>query len=110
MGAGITFTAGTYLRSGLEAGLGSSREGISGRLDIVNLLSPNGTTAADMLRININEGQSFAESHFPNGRSLGDDVTDTLLTVLCNNGPLGDGVDANDLAFLETMPYLASAA
>ena len=36
VGAGITFTAGTYLRSGLEAGLGSSREGISGRLDIVN--------------------------------------------------------------------------
>jgi hypothetical protein len=80
-----------------------------GRLDIVDLLSPNETTAADMLRININEGQTFAESHFPNGRSLADDVTDTLLSVVCNNGgPLGDGVDANDLAFLETMPYLAS--
>ena len=36
VGVGITFSAGTYLRSGLEAGLGSSREGISGRLDIVN--------------------------------------------------------------------------
>jgi hypothetical protein len=80
-----------------------------GRVDIVNLLGPNGTTPADMLRINISEGQTFAESHFPNGRSLADDVTDTLLTVVCNNGnPLGDGVDANDLAFLEAMPYLAS--
>ena len=80
-----------------------------GRTDIVNLLGPNGTTPADMLRINISEGQTFAESHFPNGRALADDVTDTLLTVVCNNGnPLGDGVDANDLAFLEAMPYLAS--
>jgi hypothetical protein len=80
-----------------------------GRLDIVGLLGPNGTTPADMLRINITEGQTFANSGFPNGRTLADDVTDTLLTVICNNGgPLGDGVAANDLAFLETMPYLAS--
>jgi hypothetical protein len=80
-----------------------------GRLDIVGLLSPNNTTAADMLRININADQTYAQSAFPNGRNLSDDVTDTLLTVVCNNGgPLGDGVDANDLAFLETMPYLAS--
>jgi hypothetical protein len=80
-----------------------------GRLDIVGLLGPNGTTPADMLRININADQTFANSGFPNGRTLTDDVTDTLLTVVCNNGaPLGDGVDANDLAFLDAMPYLAS--
>lgn len=80
-----------------------------GRTDIVGLLGPNGTTPADMLRININADQTFANSAFPNGRTLADDVTDTLLTVVCNNGgPLGDGVAANDLAFLETMPYLAS--
>ncbi len=80
-----------------------------GRLDIVGLLSPNGTTAADMLRINISRGQTFADSGFPNGRTLEDDVTDTLLTVICNNGgPLGDGVDGNDLPFLTTFPYLAS--
>lgn len=35
-GAGIAFRAGTYLRTGLEAGLGASRDGISGRLDLVN--------------------------------------------------------------------------
>jgi hypothetical protein len=80
-----------------------------GRLDIVGLLSPNGTTPADLLRINITEGQTFAESGFPNGRALADDVTDTLLTVVCNSGsPLGDGVDANDLPFSEEFPYLAS--
>jgi hypothetical protein len=90
-------------------GAGCADTPSDGRLDIVGLLGPNGTTPADMLRININADQTFADSGFPNGRTLADDVTDTLLTVICNNGaPLGDGVDANDLAFLEQMPYLAS--
>lgn len=80
-----------------------------GRLDIVGLLSPNGTTPTDLLRINITAGQTFAESSFPNGRALEDDVTDTLLTVVCNNGgALGDGVDENDLPFFDEMPYLAT--
>jgi hypothetical protein len=80
-----------------------------GRLDIVGILSPNGTAPADLLRINIAQGQTYANSSFPNGRKLEDDVTDTLLTVLCNNGaPIGDAVDANDLPFLDSMPYLAS--
>jgi hypothetical protein len=80
-----------------------------GRTDIVGLLGPNGTKAADLLRININQGQTNAMSHFPNGRALTDDVTDTLLTVACNNGsPIGDGVNANDLPFTPTFPYLAS--
>lgn len=95
------------LNAVLSAGCAPTPDG--GRLDIVGLLGPNGTTPADMLRINITADQTFAQSAFPNGRALADDVTDTLLTVVCNNGgPLGDGVDANDLAFLETMPYLAS--
>jgi len=80
-----------------------------GRLDIVGLLAPNGTTPADLLRINIASDQTNAQSHFPNGRALTDDVTDTLLTVACNNGAaIGDGVNANDLPFTPTFPYLAS--
>jgi hypothetical protein len=80
-----------------------------GRTDIVGLLGPNGTKAADLLRININQGQTNAMSHFPNGRALTDDVTDTLLTVACNNGSaISDGVNANDKAFTTTFPYLAS--
>jgi hypothetical protein len=91
----------------LNAGCAPTPEG--GRLDIVTLLSPNGTTPADLLRINITEGQTFAHSGFPNGRTLADDVTDTLLTVVCSNGgALGDGVDANDLPFSDAMPYLAA--
>lgn len=81
----------------------------AGRTDIVGLLSPNGTTAADLLRIKINQGQTFADSSFPNGRKLTDDVTDTLLTVACNSGAaIGDGVNANDKAFTATFPHLAS--
>src|SRR5262249_14502047 len=80
-----------------------------GRTDIVGLLAPNGTTPADLLRINIAAGQTNAQSHFPNGRALADDVTDTLLTVACNNGShIGDGVDGNDLPFTSSFPYLAS--
>jgi Domain of unknown function (DUF4331) len=82
-----------------------------GRTDIVDLLSPNGAKAADLLRVNITQGQTNADSHFPNGRALTDDVTDTLLTVACNNGSkIGDGVDANDKPFTSTFPYLASPA
>ncbi len=91
----------------LNAGCAPTPAG--GRTDIVGLLSPNGTAPADLLRINISEGQTNAQSHFPNGRALEDDVTDTLLTVACNNGsPIGDGVDGNDKPFATTMPYLAS--
>jgi hypothetical protein len=64
-----------------------------------------------MLKINISQNQTNADSHFPNGRALTDDVTDTLLTVACNNGSkISDGVNANDKPFTTTFPYLASPA
>ncbi len=56
---------------------------------------------------------------FPNGRRLVDDVTDIELRALAGGTPftpdfnkapnnaLTDGVDANDVAFLATFPYLA---
>ncbi|MBT8494962.1 MAG: DUF4331 domain-containing protein, partial [Deltaproteobacteria bacterium] len=90
-------------------GAGCADTPADGRLDIAGLLSPAGTTIADLLRIDIREGQTYANSSFPNGRALADDVTDTLLTVVCNNGgALGDGVDGNDLPFADSFPYLAS--
>lgn len=103
---------GSYVLPGLLSavlGAGCADTPSGGRTDIAGLLSPNGTTIADLLRINIAYGQTSDDSGFPNGRRLQDDVTDTLLTVLCNNGgALGDGVDDNDLEFGWTMPYLAS--
>jgi hypothetical protein len=90
-------------------GAGCAPTPAGGRTDIVGLLAPNGTMPADLLRINIAAGQTNDQSHFPNGRALADDVTDTLLTVACNNGgAIGDGVAANDKAFTTTFPYLAS--
>ena len=51
---------------------------------------------------------------FPDGRRLGDDVTDIELRVIAgallkpaNNVPLGDGVDQNDKAFRTAFPYVA---
>jgi hypothetical protein len=49
---------------------------------------------------------------FPNGRRLGDDVTDIELRVVGgflkgNKLPLGDGVDQNDVPFRATFPYVA---
>lgn len=93
----------------LVLGAGCPATPSGGRVDIVGLLAPNGTTPADLLRINITQGQTNEHSHFPNGRALADDVTDTLLTVACNNGAaIGDGVGANDKAFTASFPYLAS--
>jgi len=78
------------------------------RFDVVDLLALGDTLPADLLRLNIESGQTFADSGFPNGRTLEDDVVDTLLTVACNGGiPVGDGVDGNDLPFLSEFPYLA---
>ena len=48
-------------------------------------------------------------SGFLNGRRLADDVIDAELTLLTGSPtPIGDGVDANDRAFLDVFPYLAS--
>jgi hypothetical protein len=91
----------------LNAGCPATPPG--GRTDIVGLLAPNGTAPADLLRININADQTNAQSHFPNGRAILDDVTDTLLTVACNSGAhIGDGVNAPDRQPLGTFPYMAS--
>jgi hypothetical protein len=99
------------------------------RLDILSVLTPNGVAACDMLRLNVAVPPSQNPSPlgalagdaagFPNGRRVGDDVTDILLRVIAggvlvpgfnmspNNG-LGDGVDQNDKEYLDQFPYLAA--
>jgi hypothetical protein len=85
--------------------------------------------AADTLKINLGVPPTAADkvsrfgviagdnAGFPNGRRLGDDVTDIELRVIggfllpeADGGkklPLGDGVDQNDKPFLATFPYVA---
>lgn len=81
---------------------------------------------SEMLRINMGTPVSPTEdprgvlggdlAGFPNGRRLGDDVTDVALQVLMGElidgdfddfPTLGDGVGGNDVPFLTTFPYVA---
>jgi hypothetical protein len=98
-------------------------------------LNFTGDRKADLLRLNTAIPPTASPSRlgalggdfqgFPNGRRLADDVTDIELRAvacgygailqgalgLCNLSPnnlIGDGVDANENAFLSTFPYLAS--
>lgn len=69
-----------------------------------NSLPPSSVAPADLLRLNVTIGQTNAMSHFPNGRALADDVTDTVLTVACSMPgampgtltPIGDGLAPPD--------------
>ena len=91
-----------------------------------------GAAKADLLRLNLSTPVSAAPKAlgeiqgdpqgFPNGRRLADDVTDIELRVIggtlynlsgpgreAKKLPLGDGVNANDLPFLTSFPYVAPA-
>jgi hypothetical protein len=87
-------------------------------------LNFTGDTVADMLRLNysIPVTQPGKVSRlgviggdnggFPNGRRLGDDVIDIAEQVMAgflkgNKVPLGDGVNAGDVAALDSFPYEA---
>ena len=73
------------------------------------------TPFASQNRMGLLAGQSDG---FPNGRRLIDDVTDIELQAVAGATPLGacngqfpnnaltDGVDANDMPFLTTFPYV----
>jgi hypothetical protein len=103
----------------------------AGRTDIVQALLTGipgltqirpGAPPTDTLKINLGIAPNGKPSAlgvlagdtqgFPNGRRLGDDVTDIALRVVGgflkgNKLPLGDGVDQNDSQFRATFPYLA---
>jgi hypothetical protein len=95
-------------------------------LGIEGLNRPAGVAASSQLRLNMAVPPSNTENRlgavggdlagFPNGRRLADDVTDIELAAIggcllggefAENCALGDGVDANDRAFLPSFPYLA---
>jgi Domain of unknown function (DUF4331) len=82
----------------------------------------NKSAAADTLKINLGVPPTANPNRFgyiagdnagfPDGRRLGDDVTDIELRVIAgflkgNKVPLGDGVDQNDVPFLDSFPYVA---
>jgi hypothetical protein len=98
-------------------------------------LNFTGSTKADLLRLNTAIAPTGTENPlgalagdfqgFPNGRRLGDDVTDIeVRAIACGYGPIlagalglcnlspnnavGDGVNANEDAFLGHFPYVAA--
>ena len=95
---------------------------------IPGLNQPPNVTPSEMLRLNVairptSNPNRFGvlggdTAGFPNGRRVGDDVTDiairamagaTPLTPAFNTGinaQLGDGVSGNDVPYLNTFPYL----
>ena len=96
---------------------------------IPGLNQPPGVRASEMLRLNMAvppnprpEALGVLEGDiagFPNGRRPTDDVTDIALRAMAGGTPLtpafnrgvnahlGDGVDRNDVKFLDDFPYLA---
>jgi hypothetical protein len=98
-------------------------------------LNFTGPRQADLLRLNTAISPSATPSRFgvlagdlagfPNGRRLADDIVDIDIRAFADgygdflnhllglpnlspNNVLGDGVDANDKAFLAHFPYVAS--
>lgn len=83
------------------------------RNDLLALISPAGTTPADLLRLDIRSNQTAADSGMPNGRAITDDALDVMASAACDataipfNVPLGDGVDSSDLPPpRDLFPYL----
>lgn len=96
------------------------------------LNQPDGVTPSEQLRLNMSTpvtenpdrlGAVGGDTQgFPNGRRLGDDVLDIALQASqgvllgpdqdpeSGDDNLGDGVDANDVAFGDSFPYLALPA
>jgi uncharacterized protein DUF4331 len=82
------------------------------------------SAAADTLKINLGVPPTTSNPNrfgyiagdnagFPDGRRLSDDVTDIELRVVAgflkgNKVPVGDGVDQNDVPFLDSFPYVAA--
>jgi hypothetical protein len=94
---------------------------------VAGLNQPDGVTPSEMLRLNMSIDPCVTTcstlgvlggdlAGFPNGRRLSDDIIDASLRVvlgvlLPEHQPIaetiGDGVDANDVPFTSTFPYVA---
>lgn len=79
-------------------------------LEAIVGVSPLGDEVlADLLLPDILTIDTASATGYPNGRGLADDVIDTSLFLITGIDGIGDGVDANDVAFSSDFPYLAPA-
>ncbi|MCP9494463.1 MAG: DUF4331 domain-containing protein [Pyrinomonadaceae bacterium MAG19_C2-C3] len=81
------------------------------RLENINTLAQIAVVRGDFLRLKFdirNEGPGGGNNPgagFPNGRRPGDDVVDTLLTVITNGAITTDNANTNDVPFINTFPF-----
>lgn len=82
----------------------------------IGILAGVAVTKGDMLRLDTSvantgkQGGNNAGSGFPNGRRPVDDVIDTVLFLVTNEGlTTGDNVNANDVAFRDKFPFFAAS-
>jgi hypothetical protein len=79
----------------------------------IAVLAGLAVTRGDILRLDTSapnsgpQGGTNAAARFPNGRRPVDDVIDGTLFIVTNGSPLGDNVNANDVPFRDTFPFLA---
>ena len=79
----------------------------------IAILAGLAVTNGDLLRLDLNVansgpgGGNNPEAAFPNGRRLGDDTIDTILSLVTNQSGIIDNVNANDVPLLNTFPFFA---
>jgi Domain of unknown function (DUF4331) len=79
----------------------------------IGILAGVAVAKGDYLRLDLSvansgpSGGNNAGAGFPNGRRPGDDVIDTILTLVANGTPLGDNVNSNDVPLGNSFPYFA---
>ena len=80
----------------------------------IGILASVAVTHGDMLRLDTAksnfgpQGGNSAGAGFPNGRRPTDDVIDTVLFLVTNEGlTTGDHVNANDVPFRDQFPFFA---
>jgi hypothetical protein len=80
----------------------------------INTLATVAVVHGDFLHLDVSipntgsGGGNNAAASFPNGRRLQDDVIDILLKIITNGAlTTGDQVNANDVPFGDTFPFLA---
>ncbi len=75
-----------------------------------SLASPATATLAGLLLPDILTVDLSKPIGYLNGRAPKDDVIDISLQAITGNNAIGDGVNANDVAFSDSFPYLAPPA
>jgi len=80
----------------------------------INVLAQVAVQKGDLLRLDLGKansgpgGGNNAAAAYPNGRRLGDDTIDTILTIVTNGAiTTGDNVNANDVPLRDTFPFFA---